>query len=113
MVLLSDEKIVAVTPDSGKLVVTQNQPIVAVSSAGSPGPQGPIGPAGGDVIVYDRNGIPANPWVINHGLGRPVHVTVLLDSGEQVWPGVVNDAPNYNITTINWGVPTSGKALVG
>jgi hypothetical protein len=110
VVPLSDN-IIAVTPADTQLVVLADEKIVAVAPSGPAGPIGPIGPAGGDVFVYDRNGVPANPWMIEHGLGRLVHVTVVLDSGEEVFPGV--DQANPNITIISWGVPTSGKALVG
>jgi hypothetical protein len=110
VVPLSDN-IVEVTPADKQVVVIPEEKLLSVSAPGPPGPQGAIGPAGGDVIVYDRNGVPANPWVIDHGLGRLVHVTVVLDSGEEIFPGI--DQSDPNILTISFGVPTSGKALVG
>lgn len=110
MVHLSDT-IISITPDANTVTVTPEEKIVNVASSGPPGPQGPIGPAGGDVFVYDRNGTPAQQWVITHNLNRLVHVTVVLDSGEEVTTDV--DQFSLNALNITFGIPTSGKALVG
>jgi len=110
VVHLSDN-IISVTPEINQVVVIPEEKIVSVSAPGPPGPPGPVGPAGGDIFVYDRNGVPANPWIINHNLNRLVHVTVVLDNGEEIYPGV--DQANLNLLIITFGIPTSGKALVG
>lgn len=60
--------------------------------------------------MYDRGGVPAQIWTINHNRGRLVDVTVTLDSGEEVSTDVVQNDPN-NVTVI-FAAPTSGKALV-
>lgn len=92
-------------------VVATPEHTLQVGTPGLQGPPGPIGPAGGDVFVYDRNGVPASQWVIEHDLGRLVHVTVVLDSGEEITTDVIQGDPNT--CTITFAQPTSGKALVG
>lgn len=111
MVLLS-ENIVAVVPQDKQVVVIAEEKIVAVSAPGPPGPQGPIGPAGGAVLIFNTNGFPMNPWVITTNLGRLAHVTIVGDDGEERFANVIQTPP-YNLVTIYFGGPFSGKALVG
>jgi hypothetical protein len=107
-----NENIVAVVPQDKQVVVIAEEKIVSVSAPGPPGPQGPIGPAGGDVLVYDTNGGAINPWVITTNLGRLAHVTIVGDDGEERYANVFQ-MPPYNVVTIYFGGPFSGKALVG
>ncbi|GAA4626650.1 hypothetical protein GCM10023196_035740 [Actinoallomurus vinaceus] len=107
---------VDVTDNTGRTVTVDATPTYALQVAtpgiqGAAGPQGPIGPAGGAVFVYDRNGVPASTWIIAHNLNRLVHVTVVLDSGEEITADVAQGSPNT--CTITFAQPTSGKALVG
>lgn len=107
---------VDVTDATGRTVTVEATPTYALEVAtpgiqGAAGPQGPTGPAGGEVFVYDRNGVPAAQWIITHGLGRLAHVTVVLDSGEEITTDV--DQHDPNTCTITFAQPTSGKALVG
>lgn len=111
MVLLSDNIVSVIAPNT-KLVVLPEEKILSVSAPGPPGPQGPIGPAGGAVLVYDTLGASINPWVISHNLGRLVHVTIVGDDGEERFATVIQSPP-YNVVTIYYGGPFSGKALVG
>jgi hypothetical protein len=104
--------IVSVTPSDKRVLVTPPTKVVNVTASGPPGPPGPIGPAGGAILVYDRNGIPANPWVITTNLGRMAHVTIIGDDGEERYATVLQPSP-YNVVTIYFGGPFSGKALVG
>ena len=92
-------------------VVATPEHTINVGTPGLQGPAGPVGPAGGDVFVYDRNGVPASSWIIDHNLGRLVHVTVVLDTGEEITADV--DQHDLNTCTITFAQPTSGKALVG
>jgi len=111
--LLSDP-IVVVTEQPNQVVIIPTQNIVAVSAPGPPGPAGADGPPGsstGGVFLYDRNGVPANPWVIDHGLGRIASVTIVGDDGDER-NADVSQVPPYNTLTITFGVPFSGKALV-
>lgn len=94
--------------------------VAAVGPQGPPGPQGdpgptgaqgPPGPAGGDVFVYDRGGVPAATWTIEHGRGRRVHVTVLGDDGSEVTTDVTH--PDLNTTVITFASPFAGKAVIG
>lgn len=113
MVPLSDP-IVVVTEQPNQVVLTPTQNIVAVSAPGPPGPPGPAGTPGsstGGVFLYDRNGVPANPWIVNHGLGRIASVTIVGDDGLET-NADVQQSPPYNSLTITFGGPFSGKALV-
>jgi hypothetical protein len=103
-------------PGGGRTLTVEATPAVDVEVTttglqGPAGPQGPTGPAGGDVVIYDRNGVPATQWIITHGLGRLAHVTVVLDTGEEITTDV--DQSDLNTCTIVFAQPTSGKALVG
>lgn len=103
-------------PGGGRTITVEATPTVDVEVTmaglqGPAGPQGPTGPAGGDVVIYDRAGVPAATWTITHGLGRLAHVTVVLDSGEEITTDV--DQSDPNTCTIVFAQPTSGKALVG
>jgi hypothetical protein len=105
-----------ITETGGQVVTVEATPTVHLDVAttglqGATGPQGPTGPAGGSVFVYDRAGVPASAWIIAHNLGRLVHVTVVLDSGEEITTDVTQGTPNT--CTITFAQPTSGKALVG
>lgn len=107
---------VDITETGGQVVTVEATPTVHLDVAstglqGATGPQGPTGPAGGDILVYDRAGVPASQWIIDHDLGRLVHVTVVLDDGEEVTTDVTQGTPNT--CTITFAQPTSGKALVG
>ena len=101
---------------SGRTVTVQAEPSIELQVSttglqGPPGPQGPAGAAGGDIFVYDRHGVAASQWVIDHNLGRLAHITVVLDSGEEVTTDV--DQHSINTCTITFAAPTAGKALVG
>jgi hypothetical protein len=114
VVPLSNEITVVANPADHNVIVAADVVYAQVSAPGPQGPAGapgPIGPAGGDLFVYDRNGVPAQQWPIAHNLGRFVHITVLLDSGEEITPDVTQS--DLNNAVIAFGVPTSGKALVG
>lgn len=116
VVEVRDTLTIDIVENSGHVVTVEATPAVQLDIAstglqGPAGPQGPTGPAGGEVIVYDRNGVPASQWVIDHDLGRLVHVTVVLDDGEEITTDVTQGTPNT--CTIVFAQPTSGKALVG
>lgn len=103
-------------PGGGRTLTVEATPRIDVEVAttglqGPAGPQGPTGPAGGDVVIYDRAGVPATQWIITHNLGRLAHVTVVLDTGEEITTDV--DQSDPNTCTIVFAQPTSGKALVG
>ena len=107
---------VDITERGGRTLTVEATPTVdvevtSVGLQGPAGPQGPTGPAGGDVVIYDRNGVPATQWIITHGLGRLAHVTVVLDTGEEITTDV--DQSDPNTCTIVFAQPTSGKALEG
>jgi len=111
---LSDPQVV-VAPVEQQVVV---QPSYAVALVSAPGPAGPIGPqgpsgaAGGSIVEFNTLGVPMNPWVITHNFSRLVHVTIVGDDGDERFAEVEQDPP-YNVVTIYFGNPFSGKALVG
>lgn len=117
------DEIVIVVPEVKNVIVNPAENIVSVNrtensvSVSAPGPQGPPGPAGsgggggGTVIEFSTAGSPMNPWVINHNLGRLVSVTIVGDDGFERFASVTQVAP-YNLVTIAFGNPFSGKALV-
>jgi hypothetical protein len=111
---LSSEIAVIVNPAVSQVAVQPEVAMVFVSAPGPPGPTGPTGPAGapgGALFVYDRLGVPASQWIVMHNLGRLVHVTVMLDSGEELTADVTQ--ADLNNLTISFAVPTSGRALIG
>lgn len=60
------------------------------------------------VFVHEQS-TPAQVWTVNHHIGAPPAVTVLVEG--QVTEGDVTH-PNSETTTITFGVPTSGTALL-
>lgn len=93
------------------VLAPQSPTVVDLATPGPQGPPGPAGPAGGEVFVYDRAGVPAATWTIEHDLGRRVHVTVCDDDGNEVDADVAN--PDLNTTVIVFATPFSGTALIG
>lgn len=76
---------------------------------GPEGPAGPAGPGGGGYFAYIQIS-PAATWIINHNLGRLVHVT-LLDSGNDIaYADVIQGTLNQ--ATIVFAVPTVGSAVL-
>jgi hypothetical protein len=70
-----------------------------------------MGPTGGEHFVYNRGGIPAGTWTIQHNLGREVHITVISDSGEHVFADVTQN--DLNSASVSFGAPFAGKAYIG
>lgn len=71
------------------------------------GPQGPPGVAGG--FEYTRS-VAASNWIIDHNLGRKVHVSIFADDASLVYADVVHGSINQ--TTISFPVPTTGSAII-
>lgn len=95
-----------------ELVISPQAPtVVELASPGPQGPPGPPGPAGGEHFIYDRNGVPAATWTVEHGLGRRVHVTVMAADGTEVTTDVVS--PDLNTTVITFAAPFAGVAVIG
>lgn len=100
---------IEIHPEITQLEVRPRYQRIEFTAPGPQGPQGPPGATGGDPLIYDRNGIPAQIWTIAHNRGRYVGVTVLLDTGEEVDSDVMQDLNNVVVT---FASPTSGKAVV-
>lgn len=105
--------VILVEIDHTTEVVVDDGPSIALELTlpGIQGPPGPPGPAGGEVYVYDRSGVPAATWTIQHDLNRHVHVTVVGDDGREVDSDVEHPTPNS--TVITFAEPFSGTALIG
>lgn len=71
------------------------------------GPQGPPGVAGG--FEYTRD-VAATNWIIDHNLGRKVHVSIFSDGAEVVHADVNHGSVNQ--TTISFPAPTTGSAII-
>lgn len=95
-----------------RVVVVREPTVVTVAAAGvqgPPGPQGPPGAAGGAAHVHIQTA-PSATWVINHGLGRKVNVS-LFDATETVINADVTHGTTGQ-TTITFPSPTSGSAYI-
>lgn len=77
---------------------------------GEPGEQGPIGPAGGSFYVHTQTD-PASVWVIDHGLGRKVHVTVFDPTDTVIYADVEHGSIDQ--TTVSFPSPVLGSAVLG
>lgn len=71
------------------------------------GPQGPPGVAGG--FEYVRS-VAASTWIIDHNLGRKVHVSIFSDTADLVYADVFHGTTNQ--TTISFPLPTTGSAVI-
>lgn len=71
------------------------------------GPQGPPGVAGG---FEHTQAAPASTWIIDHNLGRKVHVSIFSATQELVYADVIHGSINQ--TTITFATPTSGSAVI-
>lgn len=77
---------------------------------GPPGPPGRPGASGSD--YYEHEQIAASStWVIPHGLGRRVNVTLFDATGRQVYADV-EQSDNLNSVTVIYPGPLAGFALV-
>lgn len=77
---------------------------------GEQGPPGPPGPAGAGAFYIHTQAVASASWVIPHGLGRPVHITILSPAGEIVHADVVESS--VNSANITWPSPVTGTAYV-
>ncbi len=108
--VIHDPTIVVVTsPGEYPVTVVRDNTIVAVTAPGPQGPSGPQGPPGGSAYVHTQTS-PAATWIINHNLGRKVHVT-LFDPAETVVHADI-DHGTINQTTITWASPATGSAVL-
>lgn len=98
--------LVAAPPVLGGVVVPVEGP---PGPSGPAGPQGPEGPPGGSGFEYTQ-AVPASTWIIDHNLGRKVHVSLFSVGAVVVFADVVHGSPNQ--TTITYPVPTTGSAVI-
>jgi len=71
------------------------------------GIQGPPGVAGG--FEYTQ-AAPSSTWIIDHNLGRKVHVSIFSDLAELVFADVMHGSINQ--TTITFPLPITGSAVI-
>lgn len=94
-----------------QLAVTGPAVTLQLSATGLQGPPGPPGSGGNTWFVYDRAGVPAATWTIVHGLGRPVHVTILGDDGAEVDTDIEHP-PDLNTVVATFAAPSTGTAII-
>lgn len=98
--------------DPPTLTVTQVIPRLEVSSTGPqgiPGPQGLPGTPGGNGFAFTQSS-PAATWIIDHNLGRKVHVTVFDPDGVVVYADLQHGSLNQ--VTVTFAAPFAGSAVV-
>lgn len=108
---LSDQVVVV---QKGASVDVQAAATVLVASPGPQGPvgpQGPTGPVGGENFIYDRNGVPAATWTIQHNLHREVRVAVIGDDNRRVITD--EEHPDLDTIVLTFAAPFSGRAIIG
>jgi hypothetical protein len=112
--VVTNELSVQVLDPSTQVVV--EVPTIEVVSVGQQGPSGPLGPVGprgvpgGGVYTFEQN-IPSAVWVIVHGFGTILPVTVLDSSGQTVEGDV--EYPDENTAIVTFSAPFAGIAYVG
>jgi hypothetical protein len=79
---------------------------------GETGDTGPVGPPGGTAYVHTQT-VPASTWIIDHNLGRRVHVS-LSDAVAAPFRLVYSDVDHgsLNQTTVTFPTPTAGSAVL-
>lgn len=92
--------------------ITMGLPTSTLRVLPTPGPQGPAGAPGtpGGVAFEYTQASPASTWIIDHNLGRKVHVSVFSDDAVVVFADVVHGSPDQ--TTISYPTPTTGSAVI-
>jgi hypothetical protein len=89
-----------------EITIVQQVSSIEVAAAG---PQGPTGLPGG--TYYEHVQSPASAtWVIDHNLGRKVHVSVFDTSGRLVLTDVEHGTADQ--ATVTWATPTAGSAVI-
>lgn len=104
-------ELTVVREDASLVVVKTNSDLVLQS----PGPQGPAGPQGspgapGGSAFEHTQSVASTSWVLDHNLGRKVHVSIFTDDGELVFADVTHGSINQ--TTITFLTPTTGSAVI-
>lgn len=102
------DALVIVGPNSDVVLIDQPSVVILQTNGGS-GPAGPPGPPGGAAFLYVQAS-PSASWIINHGLGSFVHVTVMNTSGVIV-EGEITEV-SLNTVNVSFSQPQAGKALV-
>lgn len=108
---MADDVTVVTVPD---VVITLiDNPTVLVLQAnggtGPVGPQGPPGTPGGFRFIYTQVS-PAATWIITHGIGSLVNVTLLNSAGAVVDADIIETS--LNVTTVMFSTPQTGTAII-
>ena len=83
--------------------------ITVLPVAGSAGPPGPAGPPGGSYYAHIQT-VPAATWIIDHDLGKKVHVTIFDLVDRVIYADV--DHGSLNQTTITFPSPVTGSVVI-
>lgn len=73
------------------------------------GPTGPQGAPGGSYFVHTQSS-PSATWIIDHNLGRKVHVTLFDPLSTVIHADIDHGTPNQ--TTITFPSPVTGSAVI-
>ncbi|PRH79393.1 hypothetical protein C6N75_09935 [Streptomyces solincola] len=108
---MSDFKLVVQQEDT-ELWVDYPVNALTLSQGGQQGPPGPPGVPGapGGFVYEHTQSVAAATWVINHNIGRRVHVSVFDSSGRQVETDVEHGTTNQ--TSVIFATPTTGSAVI-
>lgn len=107
---------VTVTSDDGPAAtVVLEETVVTIAAPGPRGAKGDTGaqgPPGGSAYVHTQSS-PSASWIINHNLGREVHVT-LYDTVTPPLRMVFSDVEHgsLNQTTVTFPAPVAGLAVL-
>lgn len=105
--------IVTVTsPGDAPVTTVRDSTIVTVAAPGPQGVPGPAGPPGGGFYVHTQTA-PSASWVIDHNLGRRVHVSLSDATAvpfREVYADVVHGSLNQ--TSVIFASPVAGSAVL-
>lgn len=80
--------------------------VTVLPVAGAPGP---TGPPGGSYYVHTQLA-PASTWIIDHDLGKKVHVTIFDAFGIVIHADIAHGTTNQ--ATVTFPDPTVGSAVI-
>lgn len=105
-IVISQQRMVVEVRDESPTII----PVAASGPQGPPGPQGLAGTPGGSAYEYVLN-VASATWIINHNLGRRVHVSIFDGDGVLIYSDVDHSA-DFNSTTITFSTPRTGSAVL-
>lgn len=105
-VVIEDTNEAVVVDCDVEVVEVEDEKQIVISDCGIQGPPGPPGS-----YYFHVQSTPSSAWVVDHNLGRPVHVTVFVPAGVEADTDVVHNTVNQ--VAITFATPQTGTALIG